>query len=326
MRRLHRGARRQGGFTLIELMVSLVMFSLAIAGVLAVAVSLTAGFREQRQAIAAESSVRVPMDYLADAIRQASPGVPGGINLTDASAANCTSGAVSATNGTAGPDRLDVIYASGAVVTSSRSITTASSTSVDVTDVSQFAQDDYIVISDTAQGHLFKIASISGSTLNLGPQCAGTLNWPPADYPAGSLVIRAQHAEFYIGSIDGIPTLMMDPDGPQGTLEAEPLAEGVEDMQIALGVESDGIDGISEIGAAANDDEWVYNTTGEILPTGAIRAVRITLVSRASTPVSGAANLFSLPEAEDRAAGAADNYRRRVLRSTVELRNMEGSP
>src|SRR6185312_4064680 len=48
-----------------------------------------------------------------------------------------------------------------------------------------------------------------------------------------SLVIRAQHATFTIAAIDGIPTLMMDPDagGPQA---AQPLAEGIEDMQIAL--------------------------------------------------------------------------------------------
>lgn len=326
MRRLRRGRRRQSGFTLIELMVSLVMFSLAIAGVLAVAVSLTSGFREQRQAIAAESSVRVPMDYLADAIRQASPGVPGGINLTDASAVNCTSGAISVVNSTSGPDRLDVIYASGAVVTSSRSITTSASTSVDVTDASQFAQGDYIVISDTAQGHLMKIASISGSTLNFGAQCAGTLNWPATNYPAGSLVVRAQHAEFYIDAVDGIPTLMMDPDGPQGILDEEPLAEGVEDMQIALGIDADSSDGILDVGVAANDDEWAYNVAGDTLPAGAVRAVRITLVARAATPVNGSANPFTLPAAEDRAAGAADNYRRRVLRSSVEVRNMEGSP
>jgi prepilin-type N-terminal cleavage/methylation domain-containing protein len=37
----------QAGFTLIELMISLVLFSFVIAGVLAVAVSMSQGFRER---------------------------------------------------------------------------------------------------------------------------------------------------------------------------------------------------------------------------------------------------------------------------------------
>src|SRR6478672_7119852 len=66
------GARR--GFTLVELMISLVLFSIAVAGVLSVAVSMTVGFRTQRQVIAAEVAARAPIDFLADAIRGASPG------------------------------------------------------------------------------------------------------------------------------------------------------------------------------------------------------------------------------------------------------------
>ena len=328
MKRPTRRARQQAGFTLVELMVSLVMFSVAVAGVLGVAVTLTSGFREQRQAMAAEGAVRVPMDFIADTIRQASPGVPGGLNLTDASGTTCTTGAISVTNSSSAPDRLDLIYASGAVVTSTRTITTAASLTVDVTNASQLAKDDYVIITDTAQGHLFKIASITGSTITFGAKCSGTLNWPAADYPAGSILIRAQHAEFYVDpSVYGVPTLMMDPDGPSGPLAAEPLAEGVEDFQVALGIET-GIDNsISDVGAAPNDDEWFYNRPGEVAPAlAAVRAVRITLVARAAQPVLSSSAVFGLPAVEDRSAGVADRYRRRVLRSTVEVRNMTGSP
>src|SRR5712671_6050324 len=67
--------RSEAGFTLVELMISLVIFSFVIAGILSVAVAMTQGMREQRQAVLAESAVRVPMDFLVDALRQASPGV-----------------------------------------------------------------------------------------------------------------------------------------------------------------------------------------------------------------------------------------------------------
>lgn len=324
MKRVRQPRRSQAGFTLVELMISLVMFSLTIAGVLSVAVTITTGNREQRQAINAEGSVRVAIDFIADALRQASPGVPGGALLTDASGTTCTTGSILVTNSTTAPDRLDMIYASGAVVTSSRSVLLVASTSIDVSDISQFAPGDHVVVADGTQGVMYRIDTITGTTLNFDTVCT-SLPWT-TDYPVGSLVIRAQHAELYVDMIDGIKTLMFDPDGPDGADVPEPLAEGVEDMQVALGIET-GVDGsISDVGAAANDDEWVYNRNGDTLPTGSIRAVRITLVARASTPITGGTTPYNLPAAEDRAVGAADGYRRRVLRSTIEIRNMGDSP
>ena len=60
-------------------MVSLVMFSFAIAGVLAVAVSMANGFREQRTGVGTEGAARAAMEFLSDAIRGASPGIQTGI-------------------------------------------------------------------------------------------------------------------------------------------------------------------------------------------------------------------------------------------------------
>ena len=334
MPRIRRRRRPEAGFTLIELMVSLVMFSFAIAGVLGIAVSLTVGYREQRQAINAESAVRVPMDFMADALRQSSPAVPNSVAsaLIDASGANCTDGAINVTNSSTGPDRLDVIYASGAIVTTTRTVVTGTDTEVTVTDATQLAANDYIVISDTAHGVLYKINSVNTVTgeIDFTALCDSPITGWTTDFPTGSMVVRAQHAEFYIDTVDGIPTLMMDPDGPQGTLGGQPLAEGVEDFQVALGVDADAnLQLATEDASGANLDEWVGNHSGDtpyVVGAGTVRAVRITLIARASTPVEGTASTFSRPAAEDRAAGAADKYRRRVLRSTVEVRNMEASP
>jgi len=333
--RIRRSRRRQqAGFTLIELMVSLVMFSFAIAGVLGIAVSLTVGYREQRQAINAESAVRVPMDFMADAIRQASPAVPNSAvsALIDASGTACTDGAITVTNSSSGPDRLDVIFASGAIVTTTRTVVDGSSTGVTVTDPSQLAANDYIVISDTGHGVLYKIESVDPATgeIVFTALCASPVTGWTTDFPTGSVVVRAQHVEFYVDTVDNIPTLMMDPDGPQGSLAGEPLAEGVEDFQVALGVDGDGnFQLATENAGAANADEWVGNHSGDTafaIGTGSVRAVRMTIIARAPTPVEGTASTFSRPAAEDRAAGSNDKYRRRVLRSTIEIRNVEASP
>lgn len=325
---------RQRGFTLIELMISLVLFSIAVAGVLSVAVSMTQGYREQRQAIAAESSVRAPLDYLSDALRQASPGVSDPSKLQDFH--TCKIGAVEVTNSATGPDELDIFYGTGGIVTSTASLFNASSTTITVTDASQLSGGDYIIVTDFTNGMLVKIESKAGNVLTIGAACTNTaaLVFPAStNFALGSIVVRAQHAHFEIQTVGGLPTLTMDPDGDAanggGTATYEPLAEGIEDMQIAIGVDADSLNGISEVGAAVDDDEWYYNFPGDPAPptNRPIRAARVTLVARTSTPLFGNTTTFYYrPEAEDRAAGTSDNYRRRLLRSIVEMRNIQGSP
>jgi type IV pilus assembly protein PilW len=326
---------REGGFTLVELMISLVLFSFAIAGVLAVAVSMSQGFREQRAAVQAEGAARLPLDFIADAIRQSSPGAPTNL-IFDSN--TCTNYGIQVYNnpGTpagavAGTDKLDVIFAAGAVVTSTRAVYTTTTTSLAVTDASQLAVGDTIVISDTAQGVLVKITSITGGNV-LGLQAQGSCASTPSSagpYPAGALVIRAQHASFWVGTVDGNPTLMMDPDGKDSTVDWEPMAEGVEDMQLVKGMDSS-TDGIgAENSASANADEWIYNNASDSdQPSYTLRAVRVTLVARTLSGLIGNLKAFNRPAIEDHTGAAAntDNFRRRILKTTVEVRNMSVSP
>lgn len=310
------------GFTLIELMVAIVLFSLAVSGILSIAVSFSNGLREQRGTVEAEAAARTTMVAISDALRQVSPGVPGG-NVQDAG--SCTSGALTVTNSQTGPDQLDIIYGSGGVVTSTRTAYGAGTTTLTVVDASQLAANDYVVISNGTQGHLVKITAASGTALTLAAQCS-PINLPSGGYPAGSLVIRAQHATFTIGATDGVPTMIMDPDGA-GPAAAEPFAEGIEDIQIAIGVDVNGDGAITEVGAVAGDDEWQGNVAGDPALVGPIRAVRVTIVSRSTKALAGPVATFNLPAAEDRPAGTAlDKYRRRVLREVIETRNLSGSP
>jgi prepilin-type N-terminal cleavage/methylation domain-containing protein len=339
--------RAQRGFTLIELMIALVLFSFVIAGVLAVAVSMSQGFREQRAAVQAESAVRVPLDFMADAIRQASPGAP--TNYVYDSYA-CTGlglqvynnpGTPTGVNGiTAGTDKLDVVYASGAVITSTREVYN-NNTSLAVTDATGISAGDSLVITDTAQAVLVRVTAVSGNTLTLQALNGACLPTSIAaiptliqatiagPYAAASLVIRVQHARFWVGQVDGSPTLMMDPDGNDATVDWEPLAEGVEDLQLVKGVDAlaDGLG--AENAATANADEWVYNNALDTDPaTGTLRAIRMTLIARTTSGLIGNLKSFNRPAAEDHAAAPvnSDNYRRRILKTLVEVRNMSVSP
>src|SRR5205085_2105882 len=121
------------------------------------------------------------------------------------------------------------VYASGGVVTSVRTnqFVVGTSNSVVVADASQLAQGDYILITDFSSGHLYKVTAVAGTTLTVASSSCTAYT-----YPVGSTVIRAQHAKFTIGTLDGNPVLYMDPDSG-GSAVAEPLAEGIEDLQIA---------------------------------------------------------------------------------------------
>ena len=127
----------------------------------------------------------------------------------------------------------------------------------------------------------------------------------------------------------GAPALTMDrlddAAGPQV------LAEGIEDMQIAYGCDQGPgatPNGVIEEGADAatrRGDEWTYNAIGDVEPARCQRpdSVRITLVARGLTPDDTLADVAdnARPAIEDGIAGPRDRFRRRVLTSTVRLRN-----
>jgi prepilin-type N-terminal cleavage/methylation domain-containing protein len=315
---------RQRGFTLIELMVSLVIFSFAIAGVLAVAVSMTRAYREQRLAIATENAARAPLDYIVDAVRQASPGVTSG-TIKDANDCSFNGNALSFVDSETAPDELTVVYASGGVVTTTHSAFTNASTSITIpaAHLDQFATDDYVIVSNQTEGTLVKVTGVTGSALTVNPQCGGA--FPTGGYASCSILVRANRAKFTIGNVDGIPSLLMYANGSN---TAEPVAEGVEDLQIALGVDAN--DDGALAGApdpAATGDEWTGDDAGETLPTGNIRGVHVVVVSRDTRALTGTASFYQPAQALNHGGSTtADNYRRRMLSSTVEIRNLSGSP
>jgi len=366
--RVHFASAR--GFTLIELMISLVLFSFAIAGTLSIAVSLTNGYREQRQAVETEMSVRAPMDFLSDAIRSAVPGISLGAQLSNLTGTPCSAlpcdgtsnspliptvqdtqtckfGAIWTTDSTTGPDELYVTYASGAVVTRLHQAATfdpSLATSIKVANSTGILPGDYLLVTDQNQGTVVQVSStwvntgdnVAGTTVTLvAPTCAtiscpnGPCGGAGAGYADGSLVIRVYRAHFFIEPTKySVPTLMMDPDSRgsaacEAANTCEPLAENIEDMQIALGIDADNSGSIDA-------NEWAYSLSnpGTVSQPGQVRAVRITLTAKAPQALIGNAAVaaFQYKGAENRLAGGFDAYRRRVLTSTIEVRNTRSGP
>lgn len=333
----HRSERRHGqsGFTLIELMIAMVILGIVISAAFAVALSIMNSYREHRRAVSVERSARGAMNVLSDAVRNASPGVSDA-NIIDLVGCS-TVGAVAVTNSSTEPDRLRVVSGYGGVVTSLRDVFDQNSATLTVTDGSQLSEGDHLLVTDFVTGaHLVRITGITEGSddwqLDLSATPTSACSPAPAafSYPVLTTVIRAKVAEYYVDDTGTVPVLMRDPDGT-GSLPAEAIAEGVEDLQVAIGVDENGDNVISENGTGGNDDEWVYNHPGDTGPALLVtaqpyRALRLTVTARTTDEITNVAQSIR-PPAEDRdAASAADVYRRRSLSTTVEIRNFSGSP
>lgn len=324
----------ESGMSLIELMIAMVILGIVVSAAMNVAYTIMNSYRDHRKAMAVERSARGAMTVLADAIRNASPGVENA-QITDLVGCSTLTG-IDVSNRTDGPDTLQIVYASGGFITSIRSVFDQDSTEMVVLDGSGLKAGDQILLTDFEnRGHLMAVTDVTDNggdyTLSLASAPTSMCSPAPADfsYPVLSSVIRAQVAEFAIDDSGDVPVLTMDRDGA-GAAEPEPVAEGIEDLQIAIGVDENGDD---EVSADQPDgvDEWFYNHEDDADPAQAItarpyRALRITVVARSIDETTARATSLR-PKAEDHAgATQPDVFRRRSLSTRVEIRNLQGSP
>lgn len=224
--------------------------------------------------------------------------------------------AVVVDNGRAGADQLHVVHADGRAVTSLRRPFAAGDSSVVVADASRIGAGKHVVIRDGGGAYLATAQSVTrrddGWHLALAPLPAGC-NYR-ASFAARAVVVGADVSRFEVRG----GGLMLDPDngGPQ---PARPLATGVHDFQVALGIDRDGDGVLYETRRA--DDEWLYNSAGDRAPatTPAASAVRITLLVDSATHGSR-----SVGQLEDhRVNDAPEGVRWRLISLTVALRNQE---
>jgi hypothetical protein len=103
------------------------------------------------------------------------------------------------------------------------------------------------------------------------------------------------------------------------------LSDGIADLQVAYACDTNPDDGVITEGGNKLTDEWVLNVTGDAIPTNCSRpdAVRVTLIARSLTrdALLTQSTTNAKPAAEDGAAGAVDQFRYRVMTTTVFPRN-----
>lgn len=329
---------RTRGFTLIELMVSMALFGLIAAGAMSLVLS---GARTQSRSArvdVAQTSLRSAIDFITRDVVGASAGAKTGL-LTLASNGNTVT-AVNLTLNNVGPngdDWLELYTVDGSTaaqlttgvgsgvaslpITYEQSSTVANGCILCGQFLSTLPYPAYVEVSDLSSSAIVALKSVTSTALTLAENM-------PAGYAANAWVLPSRHVTYKIStttflaaSTGNASMLMMDVNGSG----FQPLAEGVEDMQIAYGFDNDGNGIVDDKGLAANDDEFLYNVAGETLGTWSIanlRTIRVTLVVKGTSVEGGLQNLPAPPKAEDHTpTGGPDGFIRRVLRTEIAVRN-----
>jgi type IV pilus assembly protein PilW len=143
--------------------------------------------------------------------------------------------------------------------------------------------------------------------LTFGGDCSSAPMGSGSPYGPGSTVIPMNIRAFYIATnAQGVPSLFMKPVAADGSSDREELVEGVEGMQLSYGVDTD-----------ANGEVDRFQIASDITDWDRVKAVRVQLLMRSISALSG--DEISI---DFNGHNYADGHMRQVVSSTVMLRNL----
>lgn len=245
----------QRGYTLVELMVSMTLGLILVAGVVTMFVSSKQGYRVQESAGRMQENARFAMTYLAEALRQADfwGGVPAtsvldSYGLSNASGTPCADDALwiadyrtglqGWTGGTASPlgDCTVADYVANSDVIIAR-----------FADPNEFILDAGLAAAaaDPANGPLFIRTAVGrNAVLFDGANYINAQALIPGTESTGVLTYRYGAYVFFIRNFvsgeKSVPSLYWRRMDSSGVSDSQQLVEGVEQMKFSYGMDNDG--------------------------------------------------------------------------------------
>ena len=329
------------GFSLVELLISMVIAT--VVGLAGFVIFSTSNwtYKVQEDIAEAQQNVRVAMDRIAKDIRLAGFGLPSPPFSLTISGQTFTT-AITVTDSSSNADTITILgigYEAGELVG-----TNASGQSYicykKITDEEKLigldnrvdAKRKYVSIGgntfitlDTTDTDTGECSSVSGSK-KLPLDSPSTLD---RAYSANTVVYIIQAVQYTINNLSPFLTgcstnnpclASLDYTGLRGGSgnDRQPLAESIEDIQFAYGIDSSPKDG-------KIDYSGTYDI-GDFLPDPAddssIIAVRATVVARTRNQDPRGSTAFKRPVAENHPeAVLQDGYRRRAVTKIIKLRN-----
>ena len=330
----------QGGMTLIELVVAILISMVILAAGFTALVTTEKASRANEQTVDTQQNARIAMDLIARDVRGAGMGMIGAIGA-------CSTAVLPVDQTPAGAD------------TGSDSISlvtpTGSGTWILAGPVGAGgAGFNQLVLSSGAAGAVANMQSMgmaNGSILNIGGAVSGTVSAfdvnagtinltnavpPPATFPAGTPVYLLQCITYAIGT-----TAVACGGGTSPCLlrSGIPVVDGIENIQFAYGCDgcvgavNGGVpDGMIDDQNGNNSFDQADFVTNSLWATGAntIKLVKVSIVAKQLGGEQGfdegrQAGVYSPPtlQVSDHAMNltGSQQFRRRVLTRTIELRN-----
>lgn len=337
------------GFTLVE-----VLIAMAIASVIGMAgVSLFSStnwaYKFNEDVADAQQNVRISSDRLVKDIRVAGFGLPdppfslsfSGLSATPTALLTPLTSPITVSNSSTGPDSITILGIGFEVGTLSKGSNT---------DCNDSGKGKICLGSAGNANNFFsgsgpytyqtnrRYISLNGTTFIelattqtdadrlVGKLTLGTPSTLDRDYRDGTQVYIIQAVNYSIDTDTAIGCSISNPclvsrdytmlRGGNSPGERVVVAEGIEDLQFAYGIDLNPRDGKIDYVAPYTTAAFLNSPSDP----SSIIAVRASIVAKAKNPdpkVGG----FTRPALEDRAAGTPDKFRRRVLTKVVKLRN-----
>ena len=314
----------EAGFTLIEVMSAMVILAIAMTGAYATFTFQHMSFTVQNRVAEAQQNLRTVLEIMGRDIRLAGYGIPASVNLPPTlviPGGDNTIRNIRSVNSAVGPDEIYILYMYDMDSTAPLPTATAAmggvAPTLTVDTIAGFSNGDLVLIRNDVNADMFEVTQTpAGGTLNFdvggSANLYNSLTAHPLfpGYAAGDIVAKARFIRYFVGTDPGTgrPALMVDRNTGPG--QGQPLADDIEDMQIQYGLDTD------------NDyvvETWVdapaLTQVPQIKQIGLFLSARTRMIERGWQDAGR-------PALADRAAGAPDAFRRRIIDNVViDLRN-----
>jgi len=297
---------RQDGFTLTELMVSMVIAAFVVMGALLIFSTLNRAFVSSSRKVDIQEDARLALELLVSDARMSGFLVPamGGMGSVDGGAAAadvfCASDptVISDAAITSATSHLSTASVTAPVGASDSDVTLSpGSMDIDGDGNVDFAVNRGIIISDGDDTHCARITGVNASQVDFTPAT-------PSGFLASLPRARA------------VPAVVYEQNGLQLLRNGVVLSNEVEDLQVEFGLDLDG-DDVIELGAG---EFPIHDLTGN--DSSLLRRVQLSVVTRTSMPDPDQAGAGRQATA-NRTGAPPDGFGRRRYVVSVMPRNLQ---
>lgn len=290
---------KNAGFSLVELLIALLLSGIVVAAVYGIFISQNRSYVNQNRTSEMQQNARIAMTILSGEFRMAGFGFS--IN-GDYSLPGGTGYAVTPTNSSTGPDSVAIQYGTSVNPTTPATLTSAmansnSSITLAISSTVGFAANDFIIISDGQNASRLQISGTPGASTI--PYTSVSPNiFPTGGFGVGSRVYKLRQVTYRVSNT----ILQSQTDGGAW----QDVVNNIEDLQLAYQ------------GTTTPAGTWVDNPSPVNRTT--LTDVQVNIIARSNDIDPNYTS--QRPLVRDHGAGTSDHFRRRVLTSSIRIRNL----